>query len=290
VTATPEVLRALGALCEPPGSAHDRLADALGLPARPTPSEYAGTFLFQAYPYASVYVGPEGMVGGAAGDRVAGFWRALGYTPPAEPDHLAALLGLCATLAEAGEREPQPARRALLVEGRRALLWEHLLSWVVPFADTVSRIAGDAYGAWARLLREALLAEAAELGGPDRLPLHLREAPSLPDGGEGRDALVRGLLAPVRSGLIVTRSDLGAAARDLGLGLRAGERSYALRALLDQDAPAVLDWFGRAAGTWALRHRAAERDLGPVAGFWRARAEATRDLVTRTGRPVAAPR
>jgi sulfite exporter TauE/SafE len=36
------------------------------------------------------------MLGGAARERVAGFWRAVGLVPPPEPDHLAALLGLAA--------------------------------------------------------------------------------------------------------------------------------------------------------------------------------------------------
>jgi hypothetical protein len=279
VTATPDVLRALGALSEPPGPAHGRLADGLGLPARPRRMDYADVFLLQTYPYASIYVGAEGMIGGAAGDRVAGFWRAIGLTPPAEPDHLAALLGLMASLGDAARRERAPARRALLHEARRALLWEHLLSWVVPFARKVAAVTDGAYRAWAGLLGETLLAEADELGTPDALPLHLREAPQLPGADQGGDAFVRALLAPVRSGLILTRSDLVRAARELGIGLRIGERSFALRAMLDQDAPAVLDWLGSSAGDWARYHGRTEGSLGDVARFWRGRAEATRDVL-----------
>ena len=97
-----EVFRALAALCEPPGPQTGTLAAALGLDG-PVPDEAGHTelFLFQLYPYASVYLGPEGQLGGPARDRVAGFWRAVGLTPPAEPDHLAALLGLLAALADA---------------------------------------------------------------------------------------------------------------------------------------------------------------------------------------------
>src|SRR5438105_1113576 len=116
-----ELFRALGTLCEPPSPAHSRVADALELPGSARDDEYAELFLFQLYPYASVYLGSEGQLGGEARDRVAGFWRALALVPPAEPDHLAALLGLYASLAEAEEAEPEEARRLLQREARRAL-------------------------------------------------------------------------------------------------------------------------------------------------------------------------
>ena len=82
-----ELLRALTVLAEPPGPAHARVADALGFSEAPAASDFGDVFLFQLYPYASVHVGAEGMMGGDARQRVAGFWRALGRTPPAEPDH-----------------------------------------------------------------------------------------------------------------------------------------------------------------------------------------------------------
>ena len=74
-TAPVEVLRGLAVLAEPPSPEHRRLAEALGLSEAPTPAHYADVFLFQLYPYASVHLGPEGMMGGEAGARVAGFWQ-----------------------------------------------------------------------------------------------------------------------------------------------------------------------------------------------------------------------
>ena len=43
-------------------------------------------------------------MGGLARERIAGFWNAVGLTPPPEPDHLAALLGLYASLTERASR------------------------------------------------------------------------------------------------------------------------------------------------------------------------------------------
>ncbi|MDR0361005.1 MAG: molecular chaperone TorD family protein, partial [bacterium] len=164
-----EVFRALGALCEPPGPQTATLAEALGLTTPiPTEADHTDLFLFQLYPYASVYLGPEGQLGGPARDRVAGFWRALGLTPPAEPDHLAALLGLLAALAGAERAEVDAARRVLRSRARAALLTEHLLSWLPPYLARVQELGGNFYVGWARLLGTALEEEAARLHLPDR--------------------------------------------------------------------------------------------------------------------------
>src|SRR3954470_18741780 len=100
-----ELFRALAVFSEPPDRAGvARVAEALGLGETPGASAYTGVFVFQLYPYASVYVGDEGMLGGEARDRVAGFLAALGLEGhPPEPDHLAALLGAYASLCAAEE-------------------------------------------------------------------------------------------------------------------------------------------------------------------------------------------
>jgi len=270
-----ELFRALGVLCESPVPGHDQIAKALGLPGGPDPAEHAAVFLFQSYPYASVYLGPEGMLGGEARDRVAGFWRAVGLVPPAEPDHLAALLGLYATLVDAEAGEGDVARTVLRREARRALLWEHLLSWALPYLWKLREVAGPYHRGWADLLERALLDEAADLPGPERLPLHLRSAPPLPEPDASADEWVAAILAPVRSGMVIVRGDLATASRDLGLALRMGERAYALKALFQQDAPATLAWLSAQARGWIVRHAAAEPLSGPIAPFWRSRAEAT---------------
>jgi len=273
-----ELFRALGALCEPPEPAHRRSIQALGLPGPADPADHTELFVFQLVPYASVYLGPEGMLGGEAADRVAGFWRALRLAPPPEPDHLAALLGLYATLSETEDGERDTARRLLWRQSRRALLWEHLLPWAVAYA----RAAADAptpYAAWGELLTQALVAEAAGLAPPGTPPLHLRDVPGLPGPGQDLQLLVRAILTPVRSGLLLTRWDLARGASTLGLGLRAGERAFALRSLLDQDPVATLVFLAEEAARWAARHRQTEPALGEVGRHWQERAEATRALL-----------
>ena len=273
-----ELFRALGALCEPPGPRTGTLAAAVGLDA-PVPEEADHTelFLFQLYPYASVYLGPEGQLGGPARDRVAGFWRAVGVTPPAEPDHLAALLGLLAALDDTERAEPDPARRTLRRRARAALLSEHLRTWLPPYLARVEELGGRFYAAWARLLGSAIEEEAGRLVLPEQEPAHLRDVPALPDPREaGGDAFLAGLLAPVRSGLLLTRADLARGAAELGVGLRAAERSFVVRSLLAQDPRGTLAWLagearrqrelyrGRPAGFWAERAGAAAALLGDL--------------------------
>jgi TorA maturation chaperone TorD len=310
VTGIVELWRALGALSETPRPELQAIADLLDLGPLPSRAAHGEIFLFQLYPYASVYLGAEGMMGGEAEDRIAGFWRALGQVPPPRPDHLPLMLAMHARLGEleteaaatgaadaadtadtAGSGAAQRWRHA-----RAAFLWEHLLSWLPIFLGKLLDLAGAAdpfYLRWAGLLRDALREEAASLRSPARLPLHLRAAPEgLVDprtprtgggnrGSEGgsSDAFLRSLLSPVRSGMVLVRADLARAARDLGLGLRPGERRLVLASMLGEDAGAVLGWLAGEAATWAARHRPDLHVAPRLASFWQKRAEAAARLL-----------
>ena len=256
------------------------MARLLELPGRADAADYTELFGLQLWPYASIYVGAEGKLGGEARDRVAGFWRALHLTPPAEPDHLAALLGLYATLADSEASEQDPARRQLRRSSRQALLWEHLLSWLPLYLAKLEEIASPFYATWGDLLREALIGEARAFGAPDQLPRHLREAPVLPNPQtDGADVFLASLLAPVRTGMVLVRDDLGRAARELGLGLRQGERAYVLKALLGQEPAATLKWLAEEASGWSQIHRSMPEELEPVRSFWSRRAQAGAQLI-----------
>src|SRR5918912_4061024 len=100
-----ELFRALAIFAEPPTAKAERVAEALELGRLPGAEEYTETFIFQLPPYTSVYLGAEGMIGGEARDRISGFWRAIGETAAAEPDHLSVMLALYAQLAELEDEE-----------------------------------------------------------------------------------------------------------------------------------------------------------------------------------------
>ncbi|HEX8499794.1 MAG TPA: molecular chaperone TorD family protein [Pyrinomonadaceae bacterium] len=276
-----ELFRALAVLAEPPERAGAaRVAGALGLGALPSAAEYTDVFVFRLYPYASVYLGPEGMLGGEARDRVAGFLAALGQAVPQEPDHLALMLGAYAWLAEAEESAAGARARDSLRSARRAFLWEHLLSWLPVYLDKLEQVAAPFYRNWGRTLRAALDAEAEALGAPDALPLHLREAAALADPrAASAEEFLTTVLAPARTGMILLRDDIARAARDLGTGVRAGERLYALRSLMGQDAAGTLSCLATEADAWAALHRRRTTAHGRVAGWWAERADATAKLL-----------
>ena len=282
-----ELLRTLGALIEPPNPNHRRLADLLELGPAPPESEHTDLFLFQLYPFASVYLGAEGRLGGDARDRVAGFWRALGEAPPDEPDHLTVMLAFYAQLRQQETEQAAPGgehwRRAC-----RAFLWEHLLSWLPVYLEALERLAPRHYRRWSSVLRDALAAEAERLGRQRRLSAHLRQMPSLADPRQdGAPAFLEALLSPARSGVILVRDDLVRAGRELSLGVRAGERAFALKALLSQDAAATLGWLAREGRTRAARYRESAALLGPALDYWVEKAEASATLFEELAREAA---
>lgn len=275
-----ELIRALAIFAEPPSAEHQAVARALDFGDAPGGDEYAQLFSFQLYPYAAVHLGPEGKMGGEATDRVAGFWRAVGHVPPAEPDHLSALLGLYASLLEA-EGLVDGAERKLVAQSRAALLHEHLAPWVFAFLGRVEALGGAFHRKWAEVLSAVLSQELERAPVVQALPLHLREAPGLPDPREeGGGAFLDGLLAPVRTGMILARADLVRIARSLELGVRIGERRYILEHLVGQDPVRTLEALAGEAEAWGTHHARWAARLGSSGVFWVGRAANTAALLS----------
>jgi len=280
-----ELLRALGAVPDSPAAARC-VGAALGLDPV-TDAEHTEAFVLNCPPYAAIYLGPQGAIGGEGADRVAGFWRAIGITPPAEPDHLAALLGLYARLGEAAAGVRRPATATALAQSRAVLFWEHLWPWLPTYLDAVTDLAVPSLTRWADLARRALAAESRDLPPCPQRPLALRAAPPGAQPGSACSpgptpidpgGLVELLTIPVRSGLILTRARLAEGAGRAGVGFRIGERRFALRAMLEQDPRATLAWLAGEAGRWQQRHR--DRAPGDqVAAWWAARAARTAQVL-----------
>ena len=287
-----ELFRALGAVAGDPADARTACA-ALGW-AGPGNAEHTEVFVLNGPPYASVYLGAEGGLGGDAADRAAGFWRAIGLAPPAEPDHLAALFGLYASLGEAAGDTRTATTADALTRARHALFWEHLWPWLPGYLDAVADLGAPGLVPWARLTRRALQAERdAHPGG--WLPLALRAAPEPGPAGDGLDALLDVLTCPVRSGFILTRRNLAAGAEAAGAGHRIGERRFTLRALLEQAPAGTLSWLAAEAARWSRRHAAppprhggGRRPRDITRAWWARRAGHTARILARTAADAGA--
>jgi hypothetical protein len=289
-TATPssaaqryELLRALAAVADSPAGAASA-CPALGL-ADPGAAGHTDAFVLNCPPYAAVYLGDAGGLGGEGADRVAGFWRAIGLTPPAEPDHLAALLSLYASLGESAQQASRPAIAVALIRIRHALFHEHLWPWLPAYLDAVADLGIPALTAWAGLTMRAVQAErmalAAHTAGraASPLPLALRSAPPPAAAGSELSDLLATLTTPVRSGFILTRRQLAGGAEAAGAGYRIGERRFTLRAMLDQAPAETLGWLAGEAHRWQRRH-AARAPGDPTHGWWAERARHTVCLLT----------
>lgn len=265
-----ELLRALGAALVTPPPGNGAVLAALDLPPQ-TGAEHTDAFVMTAPPHGAIHLGPEGMLGGEGLDRIAGFWRVLGLTAPEDADHLGVLLLLYAELGDAEELAADEPRRLQLRTAREALLHEHLWSWAPGYLRAVAGLGIDSVTAWAELAAEALAAEAAEVGPAPQLPLALRQAPPGLAQWDSVDELLDGLVSPVRSGFILTYRDLTDCARVAGVGLRRGERRFALKAALEQEPRQTLAWLAGHAELWAQEHAATSTD-DPVRQWWAARA------------------
>lgn len=269
-----ELLRALGAVASSPPPMCHPAAAGLGLP-QPGPAEHTGVFVLSTPPHAAIYLGEQGKLGGEGLDRVAGFWRALGLTAPPDADHLGTLLMLYAELGDAEAAAHGESAHGQLRRAREALLWEHLWSWAPGYLIAVGRLGTPSLGPWARLTLQVLAREARQSAPPAALPLALRASPpalgTAGDRGPVSDEggrLLDELLAPVRSGVVITREDLTEAAAVAGVGCRLGERRYTLQAMLDQDAAATLRWLSIFARRWARWHAGQWPAGGPDPRRW----------------------
>lgn len=276
----PDLLRALAVLAERPGHGDGpaRIAAALDLAPVPDDVSWTQVFVFNLYPHASVYLGPEGQVGGEAADRVAGFFRALDAVPPRDVDAVPTLLAAWAELRDRAAGDDPRAARA-----EATLVHEHLRSWLPLVLGRMVTLAPAPWPDWARLVLAALRGGTTD--GPD-LPLHLREAPTFTDprvadtGGDGGESLVDQLLVPVRCGFVLTTTDLRRCAHETGLGLRLAERRYVLGQLLGQDVATTLHWLAdHGQSTTDAAWDGWDEVTEATAAWWRTRAAWTATLL-----------
>lgn len=285
-----DLMRALGAVMTTPDAAVARLATTLELPATPTPSEHTFVFESQLSPLASIYLSADGEPGGETRDRIAGYWRAVGRTPPPDPDHLSQMLVFYADLLEQERLESDESRRHAVGRLRKSFLWEQLLTWLPAYLTKIDLIAPRPYRRWAQLVDQVIAREAWRTGALSSIPATLQRLRDLREPAIGDlDGLFTYLTAPARCGLVLAPIDLGRAADELHAPAPGGGVRPGLQALFAIRASALLPWLATEARRWETRHER-NRDLLPaLSDHWMRRSRATRTLLIGWARGAEAP-
>ena len=231
---------------------------------------YTDLFLLNVYPYASVFLDPDGEMNGARAQEMQDVYEQYDYAPGAlhevgAPDHIGLMLELLA-------HEGRDARSIL----------PYLLDWEPALCLAVERepAAHSFYRALASETRRVLF---AEMGPPDLEPrlrtsghfaesdpstlragleLELESDPSALRAGLefSREeislrSIVHRLLCPARSGVYLSRARLGAWARDLGVPLPFGGRFDVGVSLFEaagvvDDTARLVDWLMAEVEEW----------------------------------------
>jgi TorA maturation chaperone TorD len=261
--------------------------------------EYQRLFGFNLLPYESIFVDPTAMLLAPATARVQALYRQARWSFPAyarvaAPDHVGLELLALADMQAKAEAKEEQAKLAYRLQT------EHLALWVPAFVLTLRRLTPHPfYAVLGELTLDLLLSTL-----PSPLPFTISSAdpfPVLPsppvydDQGQfipleerqedtGLRALVKQLLTPCRSGLMLTRADITRISRALDLPTVMGERPYMLETLFQQAgeyelAPALLDQLrqllaevGSAYQLWTGEYPA----WTPYAEAWRRRVANTR--------------
>ncbi|HET7090424.1 MAG TPA: molecular chaperone TorD family protein [Anaerolineae bacterium] len=264
---------------------------------------YADLFLLNVYPYASVFLDPDGEMNGTRAQEMQDVYEQYRYAPDAlhdvgAPDHIGLMLGLLAHEGRDAHSIPSALRAGL----------PYLLDWAPVLCLAVERepAAHSFYRALASETRRVLF---AEIESPDieprvrtsghsaepelELELELEsglDPSALRAGFSGEEISVRSivhrLLCPARSGVFLSRARLGAWARDLGVPLPFGGRFdvgislFEAAGVVDSTARLV-DWLIAEVEEWDAAFMAwAEAGWRDYAVAWRAR-------ITRTARLLA---
>jgi TorA maturation chaperone TorD len=214
-------------------------------------AEHYSLLGFNVFPFQSIFLDPQALLGGSVTDSVLAFYREAGFqgTPFAEnADHLGVELALLAFLsgAEADAwRDGLPKTALRMRHLQRRFLDEHLMRWLTPLVRAIRQQAQPFYSALAGLTLELALAHRSALG-PGETHEPASFLPPLPDllddDKTGLKEIAGYLLTPAYSGLYLSRDDVARLARRHGLPRGFGTRRQTLVNLLHAAADyAALD-------------------------------------------------
>ncbi|MCB0120784.1 MAG: molecular chaperone TorD family protein, partial [Caldilineaceae bacterium] len=257
-------------------------------------------FGFNLFPYESMFLGDEQLLGTAIGEAVGQQYARLGYVPTQQAgalDHVGEELGVLAYLlaAEADAREDQRVAVVQRLQGeQRQFLEAHLLRWLAPFVIAVQRHV-DRFYAEVATITLTLVAERYQtlVGREPASPAEyigatngwqLPAPPTLVTDPQTSLRDIAGFLTtPAYSGLYLSRYQINHLGRQLrlprGFGSREQMMSNLLRTAAQYDAvPALVRGLRTEAVTWQEAYAAvdaAQPGLRPFTAPWLQRVQQT---------------
>lgn len=227
---------------------------------------YQHLFGFNLFPYASIFLASDGLLGGDISTRVSQLYRQAGFqvdTSASSPEHigheLQFLAFLCGAEADAW-RDGLPLVAARMQQLQGDFLQTHLLYWLFGLKTAVSAQNTPFYSQLAALTTE-LVSDHATASEQQQLaiPLGTFALPTPPDvlaqEKTGLRRIARYLTTPPYSGLFLSRDHIGRLARQLDLPRGFGSREQMLENLLQTAVqydllPTALTLLDQTCQTW----------------------------------------
>ncbi len=245
-------------------------------------AEHFALLGMNVYPNASMYLDESGMLGGQTTEFVLDLYGQFEYTTAEGPDHIGNELAFVSDLS----RMDTPESRQRLEE----FLSDHLLWWLPVFSHAMAGQSIPFYKAVAREIWTALL----DLSERRNIQVDVRspgstgspENPLANPDTKLRD-IVRFLLTPIRSGMLLTRDRIATFGRTFRLPRGFGDRLQMLHNLLRTAVDyeliddLLLEMENEIEG-WAAYYENTVKslpELVPVADFWLRRIESSKKLI-----------
>ena len=257
---------------------------------------YADIFLLNVYPYASVFLDPNGEMNGLRSRELSALFQQFGYQPVAlfevgAPDHIGLALGFLAQLEQTQ---------------RGRVLGEYILDWAPVLCFAIERQSNvhPFYRKLAACTRQELFQafESSELAAQraivsqrtftekcliddEAIELTLVES----EEELSLSQVIQTLLTPARSGIFLSRAQLGRWALKLGIPLAFGER-YRLGLSLFEAAgiaeaiPQLFDLLLVELGAWDSAYKTWTEQFPAwklIGGKWRRRIASTQNFLEK---------
>lgn len=251
-------------------------------------------FGFNLFPFASLFLTSDGLLGGDVTEQVVGHYQRGGFavdSRAASPDHVGHELQYLAFLAAAEAdswRDGLPLQATRAQQHQRDFLQAHLLYWLLPLVTAVSAIApATFYAALADLTLQLVLEQYEQLCA-NQLPLAAADPlPQPPDvlaqEKTGLRRIARYLTVPPYSGIYLGRDQISQIARQHNLPRGFGSREEMLENVLVtavqyEHLPNLLDTLHQTLSDWSAAYQQ-HATLAPFMTPWLHRIQRTQTML-----------